>query len=206
MKFLWGFAICSILISCQKLKDKKLDHSNENMDLRELLNSDDYFKSRKKKNLNSSDSLETRLVKFGDLNADGSNDSAWVTYNNLTSTYSVRFTCFPGTITDAISTELHLKDVGDLNGDGKNEILFFLMSEESCWDEIKLYSYLDRWVEKYDGLTYQCSDNHNYEFRKINDRTVQITTYGINKDSLDISGDTLENIIPNARNQSLINW
>lgn len=207
MKYLWLLALLPFTFSCKKNRTSDEAYSPDDMNLKELINSDEYFKTKKKKYNQGADSLETKIVELEDINLDGIKDTAWIVYNNLNSVYKVKFSCFPGTITESKSSELLIKDVGDLNNDGKHEILFFLKSEESCWDEIKLYSYGDRWVEKYNGLTYQCTENNNYQFRKLNDNTVQIMTYGVNKDSIDISnGDTLENIIPNARNLQTIHW
>jgi hypothetical protein len=112
-----------------------------------------------------------------------------------------------GAMIEKNSSKIRLKDIGDLNGDGKHEIMMTLQAEESCWDEVKLYSYLDAWVEKYNGLTYQCTENNNYRFTRIDDKTVQLVTYGVNKDSIDLEiGDTLENVIPNALNTHIISW
>ncbi|MCC6818644.1 MAG: hypothetical protein IT245_07125, partial [Bacteroidia bacterium] len=120
---------------------------------------------------------------------------------------TIKFTCFKEKIVESNANEIFVKSVGDLNGDGVHEIMTLLQSEESCWDEVRLYSHIDNWVEKYDGLTYQCTDQNNYQFRKIGDKSVEFTTYGINRDSIDLSnGDTLENIIPNAPNKHLIQW
>ncbi|HEY1045369.1 MAG TPA: hypothetical protein VGF79_02950 [Bacteroidia bacterium] len=207
MKYLWLLALLPLTFSCRKNRSADEVYSPDDMNLKELINSDEYFKTKKKSSNRGSDSLEVKIVELEDINLDGIKDTAWIVYNNLNSVYKVKFSCFPGTITESKSSELLIKDVGDLNNDNKHEILFFLKSEESCWDEIKLYSYIDKWVEKYNGLTYQCTENNNYQFRKLNDNTVQIMTYGVNKDSIDITnGDTLENIIPNAKNLQTIHW
>lgn len=207
MKYLWLLALLPLTFSCRKNRSTDEVYSPDDMNLKELINSDEYFKTKKKKSNRGSDSLEVKIVELEDINLDGIKDTAWIVYNNLNSVYKVKFSCFSGTITESKSSELLIKDVGDLNNDNKHEILFFLKSEESCWDEIKLYSYIDKWVEKYNGLTYQCTENNNYQFRKLNDNTVQIMTYGVNKDSIDVAnGDTLENIIPNAKNLQTIHW
>jgi hypothetical protein len=199
-----------LLFSCKKNGSTSNMATSEGIDLSDVLNTDDYFKTKKKRNGSAKDSVEIRLIELSDINSDGKNDSAFIIYNNFNSKYTIRFTCFDAIIEQGNVFELQIKDIGDLNNDGNHEIILFLQSEESCWDEIKLYSYVGQWVEKYNGLTYQCTNNSNstnYQFRKINDRTVQLTTYGINKDSIDISsGDTLENIIPNAPNANIITW
>jgi hypothetical protein len=199
-----------LLFSCKKNGNTSNMGTSDGIDLSDVLNTDDYFKTKKKRNGSAKDSVEIKLIDLSDINSDGKNDSAFIIYNNFNSRYTIRFTCFDAIIEQGNVFELQIKDIGDLNNDGNHEIILFLQSEESCWDEIKLYSYVGQWVEKYNGLTYQCTNNSNstnYQFRKINDRTVQLTTYGINKDSIDISsGDTLENIIPNAPNANIITW
>lgn len=202
------FLIVLILpFACKKSKKPSNDASYKGIDLSEVLETDDFFNSKKQKIGSAKDSIEKVIVGLGDINNDGKDDSAIIEYNNLTSIYKIRFSCVKATIAQSNVSQLSIKDIGDLNNDGFHEIMLFLQSEESCWDVIKLYSYKDEWVEKYDGLTYQCTDNNNYQFRKLNDKTVQLITYGINRDSIDLSsGDTLENIIPNAPNSNLITW
>lgn len=197
-------------VSCKKGGNASNAGTSDGIDLSDVLNTDDYFKTKKKRNGSAKDSVEIRIIELSDINNDGKNDTAFIIYNNFNSRYKIQFTCFDDLIEQGNVSELLIKDIGDLNNDGNHEIILFLQSEESCWDEIKLYSYVGKWVEKYNGLTYQCTNNSgstNYQFRKINDRTVQLITFGINRDSIDVnSGDTLENILPNAPNANLITW
>ena len=179
------------------------------MDLSDLMNSDDYFKQKRSNSNNKSDSVKYRTVYLNDINSDGVSDTATIEYNQLNSKYKIKFSCYNDFIGLENISGLQLKDMNDLNEDGFHEILLFIQSEESCWDEIRLYSWVDKWVEKYNGLTYQCTEknNNNYQFRKIDNRTVLLTTFGINKDSIDaVYGDTLENILPNALNTHTITW
>lgn len=210
MKRVFFLLLTPLLFACQKGGSTSNGAGGEGIDLSDVLNTDDYFRTKKKHSGSAKDSVEIRIVELSDINNDGKADSAFIEYNNFNSRFKIRFTCFDDLIEQGNVFELSIKDIGDLNNDGNHEIILFLQSEESCWDEIKLYSFVGHWVEKYNGLTYQCTNNSgstNYQFRKINDRTVQLITYGINKDSIDISsGDTLENIIPNAPNANLITW
>lgn len=210
MTRLYLLLLLPFLLSCEKNNKSSNNASIDGVDLNDVLNTDDYFKAKKRKAGSAKDSIQTRIVDLNDINSDGIKDTAFIRYNTLNSVYKVSFTCFPGLIHQGNVAELLIKNIGDLNNDGNSEIMFFLQSEESCWDEIKLYSFTNnKWSEKYNGLTYQCTNtsNTNYQFRKLNEHTVQLITYGINKDSIDIiSGDTLENIIPNAQNSNLIVW
>lgn len=208
MKSLWPLLILTIFVSCKKNKIKANDADIVEVDLTDILTTDDYFK-KKTASTKGADSLRIRIVELNDINHDGIKDTASIEYNEINSKYKISFSCFDRSIFLENIAGLQVKDVSDLNDDGFNEILLFLQSEESCWDEIRLYSWINEWVEKYEGLTYQCSEDNqnNYHFRKINSHTVQLSTYGINKDSIDVElGDTLENIIPNALNTHTINW
>ena len=119
----------------------------------------------------------------------------------------IHFSCFKTLVLNHFLTELQITDAGDLNGDGKHEILLLEQGEESCWDNLKLFSLNDEWVEKYTGLTYQCIEKPMYQFTKLNDKTIQLITFGYSKDSIDaVSGDTLEQVLPNQQRVHLINW
>ncbi len=201
------FVLLSFICSCQKNNKAIAVNDNNDIDPAELLNPDDNFTEKKAKKVRKKDSIETSFVAFNDLNRDGINDTAFLVYNNMRKQTSIMFSSLKGMILENNSSKIRLKDIGDLNGDGKNEIMMTLQSEQSCWDEVKLYSYMDTWVEKYNGLTYQCTENNNYQFSRIDDKTVKLVTYGLNKDSFDQElGDTLENVIPNARLEHLITW
>ena len=179
------------------------------MDLSAIIQSDDYFKMKRKQGNSTADSVTKTTLFFKDINGDAIDDTIVIAYNVLNSRYNIHFSCYPDNISLENINELQIKDISDLNGDKFHEMLLFIQSEESCWDEIKLYSWNQRWVEKYSGLTYQCTENtnQNYQFRKLDDHKVLLTTYGINKDSIDSElGDTLENIIPNALNTHVITW
>lgn len=207
MKFVLPLCILVLATACKKSGTKPIDKSHERMDLSEVLNTDDYFKNNKKASSQASDSIGREVQILEDINNDGFADTVVIKLNKLSHTYTIQFSCFKDVITEKNAAELYIKSVGDLNGDGIHEIMLLLQSEESCWDGVKLYSHKDKWVEKYDGLTYQCTDQNNYQFKKLNDKSVEFTTFGINKDSIDLnSGDTLENIIPNAPNRHIINW
>ena len=198
-----------LIWSCNKSKPIANNEDFIDLDLSELMSSDDYFKLKKRNTNSKSDSIVYRVMQMHDINNDGIADTAIVEYNQLNSKYKIKFSCYKDFISLENISELQLKDMNDLNGDGHHEMMLFIQSEESCWDEIRLYSWVDKWIEKYNGLTYQCTENNNnnYQFRKIDNHTVQLTTYGINKDSIDaVYGDTLENIIPNALNTHMITW
>lgn len=198
-----------LIFSCNKTKPIVNADDSIDLDLADLMSSDDYFKQKRHNSKGKSDSIVSRIVYLSDINADGISDTATIEYNQLNSKYKIKFSCYNDFIGLENISELQLKDMNDLNGDGFHEIMLFIQSEESCWDEIRLYSWVDKWVEKYNGLTYQCTENNNnnYQFRKIDNHTVQLTTYGVNRDSIDaVYGDTLENIIPNALNMHTITW
>jgi hypothetical protein len=207
-KELLYLAFFSMAIACNNNNKTIENETVEDININELIGSDDYFKPKVTSVRKSKDSLEYKSYEIGDIDNDGTMDSANIIFNHELNQYKVSIGSFNGLITENNSSQILVKDVGDLNGDSKHEILVFLQSEESCWDEIKLYSYIENnWVLKYDGLTYQCTENNNYSFRKIDDKTIQFTTYGINKDSVDMeNGDTLENIIPNGTNTETIIW
>lgn len=197
------------LFSCKKNQSTALAEESAKLDLSGIFETDDYFKQKRKSGRKGADSLQHRMVELRDINSDGTSDTAFIVYNEINSRYKISFSCYEGSISLGNIAELQVKDMSDLNGDGHSEIMLFLQSEESCWDEIRLYSWLGKWVEKYNGLTYQCTEDNqnNYQFRKIDEHTVQLTTYGVNRDSFDAElGDTLENIIPNAMNSHLISW
>lgn len=210
MKRFWFLLFIPLVFACKKGQTSANTEVYPELDLSGIMNTDDYFRLKKKGNSGKADSLQIRVLALNDINSDGFSDSAFIEYNEINSRYKIRFSCYKQNIELENIAALQLKDMSDLNGDGHNEIMLFLQSEESCWDEIRLYSWLNKWVEKYNGLTYQCSENtgsSNYQFRKINDHTVQLTTYGVSRDSIDAElGDTLENIIPNALNAHLITW
>lgn len=198
-----------LIFSCSKSKPIVNKGDSIDLDLSELMSSDDYFKLKKRNSGNKSDSILSRTVFLTDINNDGQADTATIEYNQLNSKYKIKFNCYKDFISIENISELQIKDMNDLNGDGHHEIMLFIQSEESCWDEIRLYSWVEKWVEKYNGLTYQCTEknNNNYQFRKIDNHTVLLTTFGVNKDSIDaVYGDTLENIIPNALNRHTITW
>lgn len=198
-----------LIFSCSKSKPIVNNGDSIDLDLSELMSSDDYFKLKKRNSGNKSDSILSRTVFLTDINNDGQADTATIEYNQLNSKYKIKFNCYKDFISIENISELQIKDMNDLNGDGHHEIMLFIQSEESCWDEIRLYSWVEKWVEKYNGLTYQCTEknNNNYQFRKIDNHTVLLTTFGVNKDSIDaVYGDTLENIIPNALNRHTITW
>jgi hypothetical protein len=207
-KELLYLACLSVAIACNNGNKTTENEAIEDININELIGSDDYFKPKITSVRKPKDSLEFKSYEIGDVDEDGKMDSALITFNHELNQYKVVIGSLQGIITEINSSQILVKDVGDLNGDSKHELLIFLQSEESCWDEIKLYSYIDNnWVLKYNGLTYQCTENNNYSFRKIDDNTIQFTTYGINKDSVDIeNGDTLENIIPNGTNTETIIW
>ena len=193
--------------SCHKNNKATVAAANNDSEKLELLNPDDNFSAKKTKKTKKKDSIEVSSVAFSDLNKDGVPDTAFMVHNTNSKQTLITFSGMPGSILEKNSQRIRLKDIGDLNGDGKHEIMMTLQAEQSCWDEVKLYSYLDTWVEKYNGLTYQCTEDNNYRFTRIDDKTIQLITYGINKDSIDQEiGDTLENVIPNAKNTHIITW
>lgn len=195
------------LVSCGQNKKPVATSDISTLDASELLNPDDNFKAKKPGKSRVKDSFETYVQYFSDLNNDGIRDTATILFNKISLKNSVMFSCFSHTIQEKSSSPIALQDIGDLNDDGRHELMVVLQSDEGCWDEIKLYSYIDNWVEKYNGLTYQCTENRNYEFRQLDDKSIQLTTYGVNKDSVDLTnGDTLENVIPNAHNTHIITW
>jgi hypothetical protein len=207
MRTLTIILFVSVFCSCKKNNKTIVAVPQSATDVSELLNPDDNFKEKKTKKSKKKDSIEISFIAFRDLNADGVDDTAFMVHNNNSKVTSISFSRMPGAIIEPNGSRIRLKDIGDLNNDGKHEIMLTLQAEQSCWDEVKLYSYLNHWVEKYNGLTYQCTEGNNYQFRKIDNKTVQLVTYGLNKDSIDQEiGDTLENVIPNARLEHLITW
>ena len=129
-----------LFLACHKSKTEPAKGELMEMDLNEIMQSDDYFKI-KKKGHKTADSLERHVIRFSDLNNDGVSDSAIVTYNETNSRYRIRFSCYSKDIFLDDVAELELKDVQDLNGDGFHEVLVLLQAEGSCWDEINLYSW-----------------------------------------------------------------
>lgn len=206
-EFLYLSMVCA-LFACKNNNKTIENEAIEDININELISSDDYFKPKVTSVRKAKDSMEFKVYEIGDIDQDGQMDSALISFNHELNQYKVNIGRLPGSILENNSSQILVKDVGDLNGDSKHEILIFLQSEESCWDEIKLYSFIENnWVLKYNGLTYQCTENNNYTFRKLDENTIQLTTYGINKDSIDIeNGDTLENIIPNGTNTETITW
>ena len=209
MKFKSTIWLALVFWSCTKNQSVVQNQPPLDMDLSAIIQSDDYFKMKRKQGNSTADSVTKTTLFFKDINGDAIDDTIVIAYNVLNSRYNIHISCYPDNISLENINELQIKDISDLNGDKFHEMLLFIQSEESCWDEIKLYSWNQRWVEKYSGLTYQCSENtnQNYQFRKLDDHKVLLTTYGINKDSIDSElGDTLENIIPNALNTHVITW
>jgi hypothetical protein len=207
MRTLTFLVLISLFCSCKKNNKPVVAAEVSDTDVSELLNPDDNFSEKKSRKAKKKDSTEISIVSFGDLNKDGVNDTAFLTYHNYLHETSIRFSGLPGEIVEKNISRIKLKDIGDLNGDGRHEIMMTLQAEESCWDEVKLYSYLDNWVEKYNGLTYQCVEDNNYQFSRVDEHTIRLVTYGMNKDSIDLeNGDTLENVIPNAKQEHLIKW
>jgi hypothetical protein len=207
MRTLTIIALIVFCVSCKKNNKTAAAAPVNDSDVSELLSPDDNFKEKKSRKNKKKDTVEISFIAFRDLNNDGIRDTAFLVHNLIRKVTTINFSGIQGAIVEKNGSKIHLKDIGDLNNDGKHEIMMTLQAEESCWDEVKLYSYLDNWVEKYNGLTYQCTENNNYQFRKIDDKTVQLVTYGLNKDSIDSEiGDTLENVIPNARMEHLIRW
>jgi len=201
---------CVLLLgACTKNQSVVQNQTPLDMDLSAIIQSDDYFRMKRKNGNTGADSISKKTLFFKDINGDAIDDTIVIAYNVLNSRYNIHFSCYPDNITLENINEIQIKDISDLNGDKFHEMLLFIQSEESCWDEIKLYSWNQHWVEKYSGLTYQCTENtnQNYQFRKLDEHKVLLTTYGINKDSIDaVLGDTLENIIPNALNTHVITW
>jgi len=198
-----------VFLSCSKNQPVIQNQKALDMDLSNIIQSDEYFKLKKKSGKSTSDSILKKTLYFKDINGDAIDDTIVIAYNILNSRYNILFSCYPDNITLDNINEIQIKDISDLNGDNFHEMLLFIQSEESCWDEIKLYSWNQHWIEKYSGLTYQCTENtnQNYQFKKLDENKVLLTTYGVNKDSIDVVlGDTLENIIPNALNTHVITW
>jgi hypothetical protein len=199
--------LISFFYSCEKNNKTIVTMDEDPMDVSELLNPDDNFSEKKSRKNKKKDSVESSFLVFDDLNKDGMADTAFITYNYFLHKTVIRVSGMKGEITEDNTAKIRLTDIGDLNGDNIHELMLTLQGEASCWDEIKLYSYLDRWVEKYNGLTYQCTENTTYQLTRLDEHRVSLVTYGLNKDSVDVElGDTLENLIPNARLDHIISW
>ncbi|MEZ4805124.1 MAG: hypothetical protein R2852_06495 [Bacteroidia bacterium] len=194
------------MASCKKHeKVNKQDVST--FDVSEIINSDDYFGLKPKDKEPKREGLTIELMQLNDINGDGIKDSVWIKHNEHNHVYTLNFSCYPDFIQIDHMMNVQIKDMNDLNGDQHHELMLFLQSDESCWDEIRLFSWTGKWEEKYKGLTYQCSETNQYQFRKLDDKTIQLTTYGVNRDSIDLeTGDTLEYVVPNAENVHLIEW
>ncbi len=177
-------------------------------DAKEWLDGDENFGVRHGKGGKSKDSVQRLFTLFNDLNNDGKVDTATALSFPHQHKTVISFTCFkPLTLQHKIEA-LQLTDAGDLNGDGLHEIMIMQQGSESCWDNLKLYSLNnDTWIEKYSGMTYQCLEKPMYRFTKLNDKTIQIYTYGESRDSIDqSSGDTLEQVLPNEQRVHIIKW
>lgn len=177
-------------------------------DASEWLNGDENFGVRHWNGQKSKDSLSTLFTLFNDLNNDGIIDTAKAINYRLRHQTIIHFTCFKPLVLKHDIEELQISDAGDLNSDGQHEIIVLQEGSESCWDNLKLYSLIaNEWVEKYSGMTYQCIEKPMYRFTKLNDKTIQIFTFGESKDSIDSkSGDTLEQVLPNQQRVHTINW
>ncbi len=195
------------VVSCKQTENDSSTVMYPIGDASEWLNSDENFGAKHRKGAKNSDSTETLFTLYADYNNDGIRDTAQaISYSNRHQT-EIHFSCFPALVLNQFCDELQITDAGDLNGDGKHEILLLLQGSESCWDNLKLFSLGNTWIEKYTGITYQCVERPMYQFTKLNDKTIQITTFGESRDSIDaISGDTLEQVLPNLQRVHLINW
>ncbi len=195
------------VVSCKRTDSEKSLVQYPIGDASEWLNGDENFGVRKWKGGKINDSTSTLFTLYNDLNGDGIRDTTEAISYSFSHQTEIHFSCFPSLILNQYVTEMQITDAGDLNNDGKHEILLLLQGSESCWDNLKLFSFADRWVEKYTGMTYQCVEKPMYQFTKLNDKTIQITTIGESRDSIDaVSGDTLEQVLPNQQRVHLINW
>lgn len=172
------------------------------------LNGDENFDVRHYKGGKSKDSASTLFTLYNDLNNDAVTDTVKVVTYPAQHRTVVYFSCFKSLELNQDMEEMQVTDAGDLNGDGLHEIMLLLQGSESCWDNLKLYSInAGNWVEKYSGMTYQCIEKPKYSFTKLNDKTIQIYTFGESRDSIDtVSGDTLEQVLPNEQRVHIIKW
>ncbi len=194
------------LFSCEQSKQKATE-TYPIGNAAEWLNGDENFGKNQKAGNRKLDTAQLVYSLISDFNNDGILDTAQAIANNKQRTTEIRFTCFKPIRFNYLIKELVINDAGDMNNDSKHEIVILQQGSESCWDNIKLYSLADNWLEKYSGITYQCTDKPTYSFSKLNSRTLQLITLGNSIDSVDIStGDTLEQILPNEQKVHLIKF
>lgn len=202
------YSLCFILLASCRQGDQKPPFALYPIgDAEEWLNDDENFGVKRYKGGKHKDSAETIFTLYNDLNNDGVRDTATAILNHKRHITEIYFSCFPKLSLNQFVEELQLTDAGDLNGDGKHEVLVLQQGSESCWDNLRLFTYNELWTEKYSGLTYQCIERPMYQFTKLNDKTISIRTFGESRDSIDAeSGDTLEQVLPNEQRVHIINW
>lgn len=173
-----------------------------------LLNSDENFGKKSKKSHSNQDSIIEQVVLKGNLNSDLILDSVILVSNRNTNKSKLLFSCFPPMILNHYIEHIIIYDAGDLNNDGNNEVVLLEEGENSCWDQLKLFSIIkDKWIEKYSGPTYQCIDKKSYSLQKLNSKQSILVTYGNASDSIDQqSGDTIFNVKLNDAQNHVIKW
>ncbi len=196
-----------LVVSCKQTENDTSAKVFPVGDTAEWLNTDENFSAKNRQGNNSENSPDTIFTLYNDLNNDGTRDTAIAISFAKSQHTEIHFSCFKPLILNDYLTELQITDAGDLNEDGKHEILILQEGSESCWNNLKLYSFNGVWSEKYSGMTYQCVEKPMYQFTKLNDKTIQMITYGYSKDSVDVvSGDTLEQVLPNQQMVHIIRW
>ena len=204
MKYLYFILLFAACHVAEKDKDVNLPIT----EFESLLNSYENFGKKSKKNNPNQDSILNQVILNGNLNSDLILDSVILVSNRNTNKSKLLFSCFPPMFLANYTEHVLIYDAGDLNSDGNNEIVVLDEGENSCWDQLKLYSiYKDKWIEKYSGTTYQCIDKKSYSLQKLNSKQTILVTYGNASDSIDQqSGDTIFNVKLNDAQNHVIKW
>ena len=204
MKYIYIIVLLSACNGVQKNEEVNLPIT----EFESLLNSDENFGKKSYKSKSNHDSILQQVILNSNLNADLFIDSITLVSNRNTNKSKLLFSCFPPLMLENYTEHLIVYDAGDLNNDGNNEIVILEEGENSCWDQLKLFTInKDKWFVKYSGPTYQCIDKKSYSLQKLNPKQTMLVTYGNASDSIDLeSGDTIFNVKLNDAQNHVIKW